>query len=98
MLKSYDEIKSQVVSEWAYFADSPNRASHELADSLVPIYTTDVISEWSSLSWNESDRWHEYGLSESPTIAEMMKTDLFIYYIDSVNRAYQEALEEQAGE
>lgn len=94
MLSSYDEIKKQVSDEWAYFVNDSERAIQETADSLVPVYTVDIIREWSELSSDDSDQWQEL-VSGSATISKLMAIDLFVFYEGQVSLAFSEVYEEK---
>ena len=92
-----DSIKEQILDEWAYFENDFDRAVNELADSLVPVYNSDIIREWTNLSSDDSDRWHEFGYSTSEmvSIIDLMRIDLFIYYETQVSTFANEILEEK---
>jgi hypothetical protein len=98
MLSSYDEIKKQVTDEWDYFASDWERAIQETADSLVPVYTGEIIREWTELSSDDSDRWQELGTDGSAMISDLMAIDLFIFYEAQVSLAYHAVLNEKYGE
>lgn len=98
MLTTYEDIKSRIVESFgddiAPNADEPDRLS-ELADSEVPVYTGDVIREWTELSSEDSDRWHELGeISPSTTIDRLMAIDLYLYYLGQFSIAWSELCEE----
>ncbi len=94
------DIKQQVRDEWEYFASDHERAIDEMADSLAPVYTNDIIREWSNLSGDDSDRWQEWGIdaNDGYTIDRLMSIDLAIYYRAQVETAYLAVLDEKYGE
>lgn len=99
MVTSYKQIEEDIRSEWSDFETDFDRAVNEMADSVTPIYNSDIIREWSGLSSDDSDRWHEFGysVSEMVSIVDLMKIDLFIYYqavIDSIANTILEEKEE----
>ncbi len=96
-LSGFDEIKNQVSEEWAYFVNDSERAISEMADSLTPVYNSEIIREWTNLSGDDSDRWHEFGysLTEMVSIVDLMRIDLAIYYDGQVSLAYSEIYEEK---
>lgn len=96
---SYNEIKEQILDEWAYFESDEDRAISETADSFVPIYNSDIIREWSGLSSDDSDRWHEYGYAtnELVSITDLMRIDLAIYY-DELTRSIVDEIKEEKEE
>ena len=96
MLTTYSEIKQQVSDEWEYFASDSERARQEMADRLVPIYTSEIIQEWSELTSDDSDKWQELGYDGAgKTIAELMAIDLSVYYDGQVLFAYREVFFEK---
>lgn len=62
---------------------------HELADQAIPVYNSDIISEWSNTPdcW---DRWSEEVGENDGTILDQMSRDLYL--------AYRDELTEYAGE
>jgi hypothetical protein len=102
MLTSYTEIKKQVSDEWEYFASDWECAIQETADSLVPVYTGEIIREWSELSSDDSDQWQNvYAVADLPrdtTIDKLMSLDLWIFYEAQVSLAYHAILNEKYGE
>lgn len=90
MLTSLSDIRQQVIDERKYFESEPDRAIQEMADSLVPIYNTEIIREWTDLPMSESDRWQEVGRDETYTIVDLMRLDLYLYYETQVTLAWYE--------
>jgi hypothetical protein len=86
MLTPYAQIEEDVRAEWSYFESDFERAVQEMADNVVPIYTGDIIKEWSHLTTDDSDRWQEFGYDgNGQTISDLMRIDLAIYYYELVN-------------
>lgn len=94
MLTSYTEIKQQLLDEWDTL--DPDRL-HEYADSNSPVYYSDIMREWAELPSEASDHWQEIGTEITPetTIFSLMSVDLFYYYLDQFERAYQQIREEK---
>lgn len=99
MLTTYSEIKQQVSDEWAYFASDSERAIQEMADRLVPIYTGEIIQEWSEMTSDDSNEWQNiYAVADLPqdtTIEKLMSLDLWIYYEGQILFAYEEIVAEK---
>jgi hypothetical protein len=91
---TFSEIKTQLLTEWDSLEE--DRLS-EVADSLTPIYHSEIIQEWQSLSMEESDTWRELGYEITPetTILNLMAIDLYHHYQAQVARAYEEIRSER---
>jgi len=90
-LKNYNEIKADMLLEWDYNNLDGDRLE-EHADSLTPVYYSDIMEEWRGLSMEQSDTWRDHGHEITPetTITSLMAIDLFYYYLEAVNKAYGE--------
>jgi hypothetical protein len=88
-LTPYNQLKADMLSEWDNLDDD---RLEEHADSLTPVYYSDIIEQWRGLTMEESDTWREHGHEITPetTITNLMAIDLFYYYSEAVNRAYEE--------
>jgi hypothetical protein len=82
------QISDRVYEERDRFKQDSDRAVHELADSLTPIYYSDIIAEWAELPSEFCDRWQELGRGDDDTITSLMTTDLFLYYRAQVEKAW----------
>jgi hypothetical protein len=89
-LTAFGFICDEVYINREQFKTDPDRAIQEIADSLCPIYTSDIIAEWTELPSEHSDRWQELGLAEGATITALMTADLYLYYFDLVTRAWDD--------
>lgn len=69
-------------------------AISELADSEVPIYYSEIIDEWRELPMEHSNRFSEIGVDDDFTITQLMQIDLYIYYREQFEAAYNELCEE----
>ena len=92
-LTTYTNIFQQVLDERSYFDSDEERAIHEMAESLCPVYYGEIVAEWADLSHDDSDRWLEMGLGAEETIYTRMSIDLFLYYEGLVSRAWAEVQE-----
>lgn len=97
MLTTYNEIKAQLLDEWEY---TKEERLHEVAESLTPVYNSDIAKEWQELPSEATDAWKEFGPQFTPesTIYAFMTTDLHLYYQGLVERAYNEIKNEKEEE
>lgn len=97
MLTTYNEIKAQLLNEWEHTTEE---RLHEVAESLTPVYYSDIAKEWQELPSESTDAWKEYGIEFTPeiTIYNLMTTDLQLYYQGEVERAYNEIKTEKEEE
>ena len=95
MLTTFKEIKNELADSLDWLTE--DRAL-EFADSYTPIYTNDIIAEWTELPSEYSDRWQELGVSEWASITARMSADLWLYYRELIEKAYNELIEEQEAE
>jgi hypothetical protein len=99
-LTSYSDIQEQVreiveqLKESAY----PEDLLREHADSECPIYYSDIVNEWRELPNEYCDRWQELGLTHDSSITSLMQTDLFLYYQEQFEKAWEDIKEELEGE
>lgn len=94
MLTTYNEIKAELLSEWEHLTES---RLHEYAESNTPVYYFEIAKEWQELPMQHSNRWQEFGIEFTPdtTIYSLMETDLHIYYMELVEKAFAEITEEK---
>ena len=52
MLTTYNEIKAQLLDEWEY---TKEERLHEVAESLAPVYYSDIVKEWQELPSEATD-------------------------------------------
>ena len=102
MLTTYSDVKDQVLTEindYDLANDTyPEDRLNEMADSAVPIYTNEIISEWCELPFDSRDRWQDYGADSNSSITHLMALDLLVYYEEQFRHAFAELtkdLEEQ---
>jgi hypothetical protein len=88
MLTSYEDIKEGLAPFQGQ--NYPEDQLHEYTESLLPIYYSEIIQEWTDLDAEYRDTWQEYGVAPESTIYSLMSIDLFNYYDEQVNRAYYE--------
>jgi hypothetical protein len=94
LLTTYEEIKAQLVDEWEFIKEG---RLHEYAEDYTPVYYYDISQEWQALPMEHSDRWQEFGIEFTPdtTIFSLMTTDLHLYYMELVQKAFEEITEEK---
>ena len=96
-MTTYPEIKKQLLDEWEHITED---SIYEIADGLVPVYYSDTLEQWRSLSMDESDTWQQTigELSPDTTIFSLMNIDLFNHYLKEVEEAFTEIKEEKEEE
>lgn len=94
LLTTYEEIKAELISEWEHLTES---RLHEYAESNTPVYYSEIAKEWQALPMEHSDKWQEFGIEFTPdtTIFSLMTTDLHLYYMELVEKAFSEITEEK---
>jgi hypothetical protein len=97
LLTTYEEIKAELLSEWEHLTES---RLHEYAESNTPVYYSEIAKEWHELPMEHSDRWQEFGIEFTPdtTIFSLMTTDLHLYYMELVQKAFEDITEEKQEE
>jgi len=66
-----------------------------MADGYVPVYINEIINEWQEMPSEFDNFWHEYGFSNDTTIPDLMKIDLYGYYREQTEKAYNEVKNEK---
>lgn len=93
-LSTYTYVFSDILDNREQFEQDTERAISEMADSLCPIYTADIVAEWTELPSDKSDVWQDLTVvSNDSTITSLMTLDLYSYYLDLVTRAWAEVEE-----
>ncbi len=90
MLTSDSDIKREILDNWEYLQEAqyPEDYLTELADSAVPIYTGDIIEEWTDLPFDYRDNWTE--ISDTVhAITSAMSLDLYLYYRERYTSLYE---------
>jgi hypothetical protein len=99
MLANREEIKKillegiDLLKETSY----PEDTVTEVADSLIPIYYSEIIKEWIYLDSEFMDRWKEYGYDTQKNeggIMQLMQVDLSFYYIETALSVWEEIKKE----
>jgi hypothetical protein len=92
-LTTYSDIKQQLIDEWEYYITEEN--THLYAEELIPVYYSEIIEEWNQLPNEYTDVWHDYvgELNSNTRITTLMSYDLFQYYFDLVDKAFNEIKE-----
>jgi hypothetical protein len=97
---SFDEIKQELTDNWEQFESNqyPEDALGEFADSALPIYYNDILTDWQEMPSEFNDSWQEFGLpsskTEEITIFGLMTIDLYNYYQHQYSLAYRELCDE----
>lgn len=86
------DIKADLLDSWDSLEESqyPEDLLSEFADSAVPIYNNEIIEDWQEMPSDYDDSWKEYTDSNENGIINLMRIDLFAYYLDTYNRIYRE--------
>lgn len=97
----YENIRAFVEANWAELEASkyPEDLIHYWADSEVPVYNSEIYSQWGSLPADAHDEWQSVGFEVSieSTILDLMKVDIYLYLYGLYNRAYSEILATKEG-
>lgn len=71
----------------------------EYVDSNLPIYYSDIITEWQQMPSEYDGRGiAEFGLPSEPTVYSLMLGDLYAYYYDLLTTALGELMTEKEEE
>jgi len=99
MRMNYSDIKSDIYDHLDQLKESayPEDLLNELADSAVPIYYNEIISDWQEMPSEYNDNWKTEGY-DGETIFELMTYDLAIYYHDQYHKVYSEVMHDQEEE
>jgi len=80
-------------------ATYPQDLASEYADGATPIYYSEIISEWVKLSDSDSNRFSEITDSMPERIEDLMRYDLYLYYLNAYSGAIAKLVDEsEAGE
>ena len=96
----YHEIKKDLLGNWEAITDSqyPEDYLNEFADGYIPVYTNEIIKDWSEMPSEFDNFWQDYGITHDTTIPDLMRIDLYGYYRDQAQTAYNQILEEKENE
>lgn len=100
----YHEIKKDLLENWDSIIESqyPEDALGEYADGYLPVYTNEVIADWSEMPSEFDNTWRDYGIPSSDlsevSITGLMIIDLYNYYREQTQNAYNEILSEKEDE
>ena len=101
MKMNHSDIKQEIIDNWQHlmanaYTQIDDRLA-EMADSAVPVYYSDIISDWQEMDNEFVDSWQELGQPESLNITNLMTIDLCNYYRHQYDTIYYEVLEEKEG-
>ena len=94
---SLDEIRKEIQADKEYLlADNyPQDRATEYADSAVPVYYYQIVSDWNELETDDQNQFGEV-VSELPSrIEDLMKVDLYLFYLNAYTIAINELLESE---
>lgn len=94
------EIKKDLLDNWEYLQEVqyPEDCLNEYADGYLPTYTNEIIADWSEMPSEFDNSWQDYGATKDSTIIDLMKIDLFTYYRNETQNAYNEIRAEKEEE
>lgn len=92
-LSTRTSIAAEIRDLRAEFDTDPDRAIHEMADGLCPIYNGDIIAEWSELPSVFDDAGADY-CDPNDGIVRRMQLDLYAYYDQTVRELWSEIEDE----
>ena len=81
--------------EWILGRAYPEDIAHEYADGALPIYTGDIISTWTDLPDEYSNKFHEIRSELPDRIEDLMISDLYLYYSMMYSGAIRELLDDK---
>lgn len=100
MLTTKQEIKEELQRQLNYLLDNANMGDElagEIASGFTPVYTNEIIQEWTQLPLSESDKWKELGYDANRNeggIVQLMAVDLELYYLELGQKAWEELKQE----
>lgn len=92
-LSTRTSIAAEIRDNRDQFEQDSDRAIHEMADSLTPVYTADIIAEWSDLPSEFDDMGADF-CDPNDGIVRRMTLDLYAYYDQTVSELWAEIQEE----
>jgi hypothetical protein len=98
MYFSNSAIKDDVLSHWEQLTEKayPEDLLTELAESACPVYYSDIISDWQEMPNEFTDSWQEFTeATQETTIFTLMGWDLWNYYQDAYQKAFEEVSKEK---
>ena len=93
-----DEIKALISDE---YTETTEDALSEIADTVTPVYYSDVIKDWAEMPSEFNDSWKEYGYNTDLLeggILSLMAADLYFYNFARVQAIWSELKEEADNE
>ena len=93
---TFDEIKKDLLENWEAITEAEYYEDYlgESADGYLPVYTSEIISDWQEMPNEFDNTWREHGLPSSDidevSITGLMVIDLYNYYREQAQRAYNE--------
>ena len=97
MYFTMQEIKELIKNDYDTITED---TLDEIADSITPVYYSEIIKDWAEMPSHFNDSWRDLGLDETGInrgILELMRFDLFAYNSERVREIW-ETLEGEATE
>lgn len=96
MLQTKDSIREDLLRDWNYIEEAvyPDDFISEYADSAVPVYTNDIIADWTAMPQEYDNIGKDLVASEDSGIVQLMVADLYVYYSELYREVYAEILAE----
>lgn len=98
---TYEEIKKDLTDNWESITEATYYEDYlsELADGYLPVYNSEIISDWSEMPNQFENSWREYGFPsmniDEVSIMGLMVIDLYNFYREETQRAYNEIKSEK---
>lgn len=96
MLYTQQQINDEVLANSVDIlgATYPQDLAGEYADGATPIYYSEIIREWLDLPDSDSNRFSECTDSLPERIEELMRYDLYLYYLNAYSSAIAKLVDE----
>ena len=95
MFSTPEEIVDVITEnlEWLKAHEQPDELLREIAESLIPIYNSEIISDWAEMPQEFENFWAQFGWDEfleQGGIIGLMRIDLENYYQVKTVEAYEQ--------
>lgn len=90
---TYEEIKKEISQN---FGEIIRDDLSEWAEGFLPVYYSDILKDWSEMPSEFDNQWRDgVEITKETTLYDLMSFDLFMYYLEKANQAYEEILDEE---
>jgi hypothetical protein len=95
-LTTNQELKQEILDNIEQFTGNPYAEDllNQFADSVTPIYYSDIIKEWMELPSDHCDTWQDMEIMPNTGISQLMQYDLYNYYLAQLSTVWEEIKEE----